>query len=92
VHIRQTQITVNQVLSWMAAGQSESEILRRNPGLREADIRASLAYAADREKPGAWMRQPSKLERLAGKFQLPEPDPTDPRLNYLLERYLRNRS
>jgi hypothetical protein len=33
--------------------------------------------------------KPSFAERWKGKFQLPPPDPTDPRLNYLLERYER---
>jgi uncharacterized protein (DUF433 family) len=87
-HIRQTKITVDRVLRWMAAGKSESDILRRNPELRQADIRASLAYAADRE---AHTGKPRFTERWSGKFKLPEPDPADARLTYLLERYEKNR-
>jgi len=83
-HIRKTRITVNQILRWLAAGQPEDEILRQNPGLKRGDIRASLAYAADREKQAA---RPSFTERWAGKFTLPKPDPKDSRLTYLLERY-----
>ena len=37
------------VLGWLASGMTHAEILADFPELREEDIRACLAYAADRE-------------------------------------------
>jgi uncharacterized protein (DUF433 family) len=37
------------VLSWLAAGMSEDEILADYPELEREDIRASLSFAANRE-------------------------------------------
>lgn len=48
--IRGTRITVGDVLSYLASGMSEDEILADFPSLTLADIRACLAYAADRER------------------------------------------
>ena len=48
--IRGMRITVADVLSWLAAGMSHEEILSDYPELTEEDIRACLAYAADRER------------------------------------------
>lgn len=48
--IRGMRIAVADVLGWLAAGMSHEEILRDYPELTEEDIRASLAYAADRER------------------------------------------
>lgn len=47
--IRGLRITVYDVLGWLAAGMSEAEILADYPELEQADIRASLAFAAERE-------------------------------------------
>lgn len=47
--IRGMRITVYDVLSYLAAGMTHEEILRDFPYLTEEDIRACLAYAADRE-------------------------------------------
>jgi uncharacterized protein (DUF433 family) len=47
--IRRMRISVYDVLGWLAAGMSHSEILEDFPELTEADIRASLEFAADRE-------------------------------------------
>lgn len=44
-----TRITVYDVLGWMASGMSISEILDDYPQLTEIQIRACLAFAADRE-------------------------------------------
>jgi uncharacterized protein (DUF433 family) len=44
------RITVSDVLGWLAAGMSHEEILADFPDLTEDDIRAALAYAADRER------------------------------------------
>ena len=48
--IRGMRITVYDVLSYLAAGMTHEEILSDFPYLTEQDIRACLAYAADREK------------------------------------------
>ena len=48
--IRGMRIAVADVLGWLAAGMSEQDILKDYPELTEADIRACLAYAADRER------------------------------------------
>ena len=37
-------------LGWLAAGMSPAEIVEDFPELTEADIRAALAFAADRER------------------------------------------
>ncbi|HEY7297134.1 MAG TPA: DUF433 domain-containing protein [Xanthobacteraceae bacterium] len=48
--IRGMRITVADVLGWLAAGMSHAEIISDYPELTEEDIRACLAYAADRER------------------------------------------
>jgi uncharacterized protein (DUF433 family) len=48
--IRGLRITVYDVLHRLAEGTSEAEILKDFPELETADIRACLAYAADRER------------------------------------------
>jgi uncharacterized protein (DUF433 family) len=48
--IRGLRITVADVLEYLAAGMSEEEILADFPSLSLQDIRACLAFAADRER------------------------------------------
>ena len=48
--IRKMRIAVADVLGWLAAGMTHEEILSDYPELTEDDIRACLAYAADRER------------------------------------------
>ena len=48
--IRHMRIAVADVLGWLAAGQTHQQILDDFPELTEDDIRACLAYAADRER------------------------------------------
>ena len=48
--IRDLHITVYDVLEYLASGMSEDEILADFPDLERDDIRASLAFAADRER------------------------------------------
>jgi uncharacterized protein (DUF433 family) len=48
--IRGLRIAVGDVLGWLAAGMSQTQILTEYPELTEADVRACLAYAADRER------------------------------------------
>jgi uncharacterized protein (DUF433 family) len=47
--VRDTRITVYDVLGWLAAGMTNDEIIHDFPELTIDDIRACLAYAADRE-------------------------------------------
>jgi len=47
--IRRMRITVYDVLGWLSAGMSHTEILDDFPELTEEDIRACLEFAADRE-------------------------------------------
>jgi len=44
--IRSLRITVWEVLDWLAAGTSESQILADYPELEPADFRAVFEYAA----------------------------------------------
>ena len=48
--VRGMRIAVADVLGWLAAGMSEQQIVAEYPELTEGDIRACLAYAADRER------------------------------------------
>ena len=48
--IRGLRITVQDVLEYLAGGMTNDEILADFPDLRADDIRACLAYAADRER------------------------------------------
>ena len=48
--LRNMRIAVGDVLGWLAAGMTHAEILGEYPELTEDDIRACLAYAADRER------------------------------------------
>jgi uncharacterized protein (DUF433 family) len=48
--IRGLRITVQDVLEYLAGGMSIDEILADFPDLTADDIRACLAYAADRER------------------------------------------
>lgn len=47
--VRNTRITVFDVLGWLASGMTYDEILNDFPELTIDDIRACLAYATDRE-------------------------------------------
>ena len=47
--IRDTRITVYDVLGWLAAGMTFDDIIHDFPELTVSDIKACLAYAADRE-------------------------------------------
>ena len=48
--VRGTRITVGDVLSYLASGMSEAEILADFPQLTRDDILACLAFAAERER------------------------------------------
>lgn len=48
--IRGLRITVYDVLDYLASGMHEAEILADFPELTADDIRACLAFAADRER------------------------------------------
>jgi uncharacterized protein (DUF433 family) len=48
--VRGLRITVYDVLDYLASGMTEAEILADFPDLNADDIRACLAFAADRER------------------------------------------
>lgn len=47
--VRDTRITVFDVLGWLASGMTNEDIINDFPELTIKDIKACLAYAADRE-------------------------------------------
>ena len=47
--VRDLRISVGDVLGWLAQGMSSEQIVADFPELTVADIRACLAYAAERE-------------------------------------------
>ncbi len=48
--IRGLRITVYDVLDYLASGMNEAEILADFPDLTAEDLRASIPFAADRER------------------------------------------
>lgn len=48
--IRGLRITVTDVLEYLAAGMTTEEVIADFPDLTEEDVRACLAFAADRER------------------------------------------
>ena len=48
--IRGLRFTVQDVLEYLAGGMSEAEIVQDFPELTREDIKACLAFAADRER------------------------------------------
>ncbi|HXV63048.1 MAG TPA: DUF433 domain-containing protein [Vicinamibacteria bacterium] len=48
--VKDTRITVYDVLEYLAGGMSEDQILSDFPALTREDIRACLAFAAARER------------------------------------------
>lgn len=48
--IRNTRITVSDILGWLGSGMSFEEVLSDYPELSREDIKASLMFAADRER------------------------------------------
>lgn len=52
--VRDTRITVSDVLEYLASGMTTTEITGDFPQLTEDDIRACLAFAAERERRLHW--------------------------------------
>lgn len=48
--IKNTRITVYDVLGWLATGMTIDEILRDYPNITKEQIFACLAYASDKER------------------------------------------
>ena len=48
--VRGTRITVGDVLGYLAGGMTEEAVLADFPQLTHDDVRACLAFAADRER------------------------------------------
>ena len=47
--VRNTRISVYDVLSWLASGMTIQEVLEDYPELTITDVQACLAYAAEKE-------------------------------------------
>jgi len=47
--IKGTRISVNDILIWLASGMTNEQILEDFPILKDEDIKAALAFAANRE-------------------------------------------
>ena len=50
--IRGTRITVELILRWLAEGRTFAELREAYPHIEEDDIKAALAYAADKMGTG----------------------------------------
>ena len=48
--VRDTRISVFDVLGWLASGMNKAQILKDFPELSNEDISACLFYAADKER------------------------------------------
>lgn len=48
--VRDLRITVSDVLDYLAGGMTQDEVITDFPDLTHDDIRACLAFAADRER------------------------------------------
>ena len=48
--IRNTRITVFDILAWLGSGMTMDEVIIDYPELTREDIKASLMFAADRER------------------------------------------
>jgi uncharacterized protein (DUF433 family) len=48
--VRGTRITVGDVLSYLASGMTQQQLLAEFPQLTSEDIRSCLAFAAERER------------------------------------------
>jgi uncharacterized protein (DUF433 family) len=48
--IRNTRITVFDILGWLGSGMTMDEVIADYPELTREDIKASLMFAADRER------------------------------------------
>jgi uncharacterized protein (DUF433 family) len=49
-YVRGTHISVGDILGYLAGGMSEAQILADFPQLGHDDVRACIAYAAERER------------------------------------------
>lgn len=47
--VRGLRITVYDILGWLAAGMTHTEIIEDFPDLTQEDIHAALSFAADRD-------------------------------------------
>lgn len=53
--VRGLRIAVHDVLGWLASGMTVEDILADYPELTGDDVRACLAFAADREAHSVWV-------------------------------------
>jgi len=67
--IRSMRITVGDVLGWLSSGMNEAEILAEYPELKETDISAAVAFAAERaELEAEAHRLRAAIERISRRF------------------------
>lgn len=57
--IRGMRITVSDVLGYLASGMTQDDVLSDFPELTPDDLRACLAYAADRERHTRVLKSPN---------------------------------
>src|SRR4029434_2661743 len=69
--VRGTRVSVGDVLEYLAGGMSEDEILADFPQLTRDDIRACLAYAAERERRTLRSAAPRRREMARLLFDEP---------------------
>ncbi len=48
--IRDTRISISDILEYLASGMTEDQIIKDFPEITRADIQACLAFAAERER------------------------------------------
>jgi len=65
--IRGLRITVSDVLDYLASGMTEDEILAELPDLEGEDIKASLAFAAERERRLVSVPRPESMKLLVDR-------------------------
>jgi len=47
--VKGTRISVYDILSWLASGMTNEQIVKDYPEIKEEDIKACLSFAADKE-------------------------------------------
>ena len=70
--IRDTRITVYDILEYLASGMPEEQIIDEFPELEKDDIRAALLFAADRERKLTTLDVCSESSMAFGQFGFPQ--------------------
>jgi uncharacterized protein (DUF433 family) len=83
--IRRMRITVYDVLGWLAAGMSHTEILEDFPDLTEEDIRACLEFASAESEAAT-----QELLAISGLLEHVKQNQTSPKTEYVNWRTVRS--